>query len=87
MLPAEVKQMLPYMVNGNWLLNYAKVEGIQRALTGMSRRTRFDSKMDESINELREFYDEFKKEFTLFFPDLQAHSAAFIEKSDGRVSE
>lgn len=69
-LPERVKQMLPYMINGNWLLNYAQIEGIQRALTGMSRRTPFDSKMDESVNDLRQYYNEFKAEFELFFPEL-----------------
>lgn len=38
-LPAEVKYMMPYMVKGNWLMNYSKTEGINRALSGMSRRT------------------------------------------------
>ncbi len=77
-LPDQVQQMLPYMIKGNWLLNYSRVEGIQRALTGMARRTRFDSKMDESINDLREFYDEFDNEFLSFFPDLQQHAATFL---------
>jgi acyl carrier protein phosphodiesterase len=72
-LPDEVQQMLPYMVRGNWLLGYAHQEGIHRALTGMSRRTRFDSKMDEAINDLRQGYDEFGKEFADFFPELMAH--------------
>ncbi|HPH47749.1 MAG TPA: acyl carrier protein phosphodiesterase, partial [Chryseolinea sp.] len=63
----EVKRLMPYMMKGNWLLNYGKLEGIQQALTGMSRRTRFDSKMDESVVELTEYHDDFKKEFDAFF--------------------
>lgn len=69
-LPERVKQMLPYMINGNWLVNYAQVEGIQRALTGMARRSPYDSKMDESVNDLRQHYTEFNTEFGLFFPEL-----------------
>lgn len=80
-LPDQVQQMLPYMIKGNWLLNYSRVEGIQRALTGMARRTRFDSKMDESINDLRQFYDEFDQEFLSFFPDLQQHAAGFLAQN------
>ena len=72
-LPAEAQQMLPYMIRGNWLVGYAQQEGIRRALTGMSRRTKFDSKMDEAINELRQWYEEFGKEFRAFFPDLEEH--------------
>jgi acyl carrier protein phosphodiesterase len=77
-LPEKVRQMLPYMEKGNWLVNYGRVEGIQRALTGMSRRTRFDSKMDESVNDLLEFYEDFKREFELFFPELKTHSESFL---------
>jgi acyl carrier protein phosphodiesterase len=81
LLPDQVQQMLPYMIKGNWLLNYSRIEGIQRALTGMARRTRFDSKMDESVNELRRFYNEFDHEFISFFPELQQHAAAFLTQS------
>jgi len=77
-LPEDVKQMLPYMIRGNWLVNYARIEGIQRALMGMSRRTKFNSKMDESINDLRAHYNDFKKEFETFFPELVAFSKTFI---------
>mgnify|MGYP002784603513 CR=1 FL=1 len=76
-LPERVQQMLPYMINGNWLVNYARVEGIQRALTGMSRRTTYISKMDEAINELRKYHDEFEEEFLTFFPQLIDHANNF----------
>jgi acyl carrier protein phosphodiesterase len=72
-LPPDVQQMLPYMIRGNWLVGYAHQEGIQRSLTGMSRRTRFDSKMDEAVNELRQWDTEFEGEFRTFFPDLVEH--------------
>lgn len=72
-LPDRVNMMLPYMIKGNWLVNYAKPEGIHRALTGMARRTPFESKMDESISDLKENYEEFKTEFTTFFPELIQH--------------
>jgi acyl carrier protein phosphodiesterase len=70
-LPEEAKYMMPYMINGNWLTNYAKVEGIHRALSGMSRRTKFESRMDEASEDLRTNYSEFEKEFLSFFPDLK----------------
>jgi acyl carrier protein phosphodiesterase len=73
MLPEEVKQMMPYMIKGNWLVNYSSLEGIQRALSGMARRTRFESKMEESVADLQHHYEDFKKEFEIFFPELVAH--------------
>ena len=69
-LPEEVQYMLPYMINGNWLVNYSKTEGIHRALSGMARRTRFDSKMEFAVNDLKQHYTLFNAEFDAFFPEL-----------------
>jgi acyl carrier protein phosphodiesterase len=77
-LPERVIQMMPYMVKGNWLVSYAQLEGIHRALTGMSRRTPFDSKMDEAVFDLEKSYSEFESEFMLFFPELKQMSELFI---------
>ena len=77
-LPEGVRHMLPYMIKGNWLVNYAETEGIQRALTGMSRRTPYVSKMDEAVNDLRKYYDEFKEEFEQFFPELKSHAENIV---------
>lgn len=77
-LPEEVKHLLPYMINGNWLVNYGTFEGIQRALTGMSKRTAHVSHMDESVNDLRKDYDDFRKEFEEFFPELERHIKAML---------
>lgn len=80
-LPGDVKNFLPYMIRGNWLVNYAQVEGIQRALTGMARRTPYDSKMDEAAMDLVKHYEAFKKEFDAFFPELSKHAKKVIEGS------
>ena len=77
-LPIPVKNLLPYMIRDNWLLNYGTFDGIEKALTGISRRARHDSRMDESIHDLREYYEAFKSEFELFFPDLKKHSEQFL---------
>jgi acyl carrier protein phosphodiesterase len=69
-LPAEMKEMLYYMKRGNWLLNYADMNGIAQALSGMSRRTTFASKMEEAIFELRQDRDAYHQEFKVFFPEL-----------------
>jgi acyl carrier protein phosphodiesterase len=83
-LPPEAQHMLPYMINGDWLVNYSKIEGIHKALTGMSRRTRFDSKMDESVGELRDYYSDFQVEFENFFPELKKFADAFIANNNSQ---
>ena len=78
-LPQAVKYMLPYMTKGNWLVNYSKVEGIHRALSGMARRTSHESKMDEAMGDLVKHYEEFRKEFYEFFPQLKLHCETWIK--------
>lgn len=77
-LPTDVRHMLPYMIRENWLLHYGEIAGIQQTLTGMARRTRHDSKMEESVVELKADYDQFKSEFEQFFPDLADRSKQFL---------
>ncbi len=78
MLPLRVQQMLPYLINGNWLVGYAQLKGIHQALSGMSRRTPYDSKMDEATLDLEKYYSEFGSEFSLFFPQLKTVADNFI---------
>ena len=72
-LPDDVKYMLPYMMKGNWLVNYATLEGIHQALSGMARRTSFKSKMEEAKGDLVNHYAVFKSEFDVFFPELRSY--------------
>lgn len=72
-IPKGVVNMLKYMESGNWLYHYQFIEGIDQALTGMSRRTRFESKMEEASDALKTHYTDFENEFNAFFPDLQDH--------------
>ncbi|QSE97300.1 acyl carrier protein phosphodiesterase [Fulvivirga lutea] len=79
-MPAKAQYVLPYMMDGNWLYHYAKTEGIHRSLSGMARRTKFNSKMDEAVNDLNDHYTEFESEFKLFFEDLKEFCSDWIAK-------
>ena len=69
-LPLRIQNLIPYMIADNWLYNYSKIEGIQRVLDGMNRRTKHVSRMNEATTELKKHYTEFQEEFTLFFNEL-----------------
>ena len=73
-LPTRTQKMIPYMLADNWLLNYANLEGIQRVLNGMNRRTKNVSGMDKATLELNQYYNEFEDEFTRFFEELRLFS-------------
>jgi acyl carrier protein phosphodiesterase len=72
-LPPKSQYLLPYMTKHNWLLNYSKIEGIQRTLTGMASRTSFVSNMQFATEELELHYQDFDQEFKLFFEDARKH--------------
>ena len=79
-LPKKVVHMLPFMIQHDWLYNYQYFDGIERVMHGMANRSSFNSKMDESVLELKKYHREFEKEFEEFFVELQAFCEAFLEK-------
>ncbi|MBO6607421.1 ACP phosphodiesterase [Psychroserpens sp.] len=79
-LPEKTQNMMPYMISGNWLLNYAKIEGIQSVLNGMNRRTKFKSNMNLATRELIQYYAEFESEFTEFFDVLIQFSKKTLDE-------
>ncbi len=70
LLPEGVHYFLPFMIERNWLLNYATIEGIGWALKGLSKRVSFENKMDESVHDLEAHYENFESDFRDFFPKL-----------------
>ncbi|HLT73122.1 MAG TPA: acyl carrier protein phosphodiesterase [Cyclobacteriaceae bacterium] len=81
-LPQGVKRMLPYMIRGNWLVSYAKPEGIHRALSGMAARTPYESGMEKAGEVLIAHYSEFRQEFMEFFPEIEAYVGDYLQGSN-----
>lgn len=73
-LPEGIRKMMPYMIADNWIVNYAKMDGISRVLNGINRRTKNKSKMNFAILDLEEHYDKFETEFLAFFEELVVFS-------------
>ena len=77
-MPARVQHFLPYMTQHDWLLSYADLESLTRALNGLSRRASPGSGMETAVMELRANYAAYEADFQEFFPELQAHVAGFL---------
>jgi acyl carrier protein phosphodiesterase len=71
LMPEKSKRFFQYMSEYDILYNYSKTEGIQRALSGMARRARFQSNMEKATADLVKDYKEYESDFRLFFPELQ----------------
>ncbi len=82
MLPERVVRMLHYMKKDNWLYHYQTLEGIRQTLTGMSRRTKFESSLEKAHVDLEKNYALFEADFRIFFPKLIQHSKEFLTTLD-----
>ncbi len=82
LLPVPMLPMVEAMQRQNWLVNYATIDGIDRALTNMARRTRFVSHMENATDDLEKEYDFYKDNFQKFFPDLIAHANRIKAQQD-----
>ncbi len=71
LLTHKTKNLLPYMMEQNWLVAYATIAGIEKILFQMDYRTKHRANMQEAVVELVEFYTEFEQEFTDFFEELK----------------
>ena len=77
-LPETFRRMFHWMCTQNWLYAYREPVGIQAALDGLSRRARFDSKMNESTQVLWEKEEEIEALFFVFFQDLETFAQATL---------
>ena len=80
-LPEGVHYFLPFMIERNWLLNYATIEGIGNALSGLSRRVKYANRMNEAGKDLQENYADLESDFRTFFPQLAKAVAQFEFKN------
>lgn len=69
-LPASAAHMADYMIKQDWLTNYQYIDGIDRSLKGVSRRTAYPSGLDTAIADLERYYDQISHHFTNFWPIL-----------------
>ncbi len=72
-LPVKSAMFTRYMLQHNILIGYSKLEGIEKVLKGMARRTTFNSNMEYAIEDLKEHFNLFENEFKMFFPELQSY--------------
>jgi acyl carrier protein phosphodiesterase len=80
LLPKPVQHILPYMQTQRWLTAYATFEGIEKALIGINKRTKYKSQMHLAIEDLEIHNNEFEADFTTFFKDLCIFSEEIITK-------
>lgn len=74
-MPAGINHMLGFMVQRDWLTSYATLEGIGRALHGLSARVPEGAVMSGAEAVLAEFIDDYRAEFDIFLPAINVHTS------------
>lgn len=69
-IPPKAHQMVEHMIANNWFESYQTLDGIERTLKGMSRRTKYVSGMEQATQDLYLFYEEFGQQFQSYFPQV-----------------
>lgn len=78
MMPMQAQLTFGYMSKNDWLYHYSTFYGIEMALKGLSRRSKFDTNMHEAIEDLKRDEKLIESEFRPFFNDLQNHVNNFL---------
>lgn len=81
-MPERSVMVLDYMSKQDWLTNYGSIDGMTRALTGIAKRAKFNSKMEEAAVDLQRDFKLYEAEFTPFFKELFEFSANWESESN-----
>jgi acyl carrier protein phosphodiesterase len=75
-----MKPMIESMIKNDWLNNYSEFWGIERALLGISRRTKYESNMEKATEDLKIHYQLFNEKFNMFFPKIMSECNQFLNE-------
>ncbi|TQV87052.1 ACP phosphodiesterase [Aliikangiella coralliicola] len=74
LLPLNSRQIVPHLIQGNWLENYQSISGISYGLNGIGKRfqRRFnrENNLNNSVEEIISNKNELERDFFDFFPEL-----------------
>jgi len=80
--PEKFSLMYPYMKSHNWLYHYRYREGIQKSLGGLVRRARYLEESKTAYLLFTTHYEELKRIYNLFFPELKTMAMNFVKQLD-----
>lgn len=83
--PERFRQVVPRLAAGDWLCAYAEIDGIARALAGLSRRARRGEMLLGGVEELTRNYAELDGHFRSFFAELRAEVARWEKEGDSAM--
>jgi acyl carrier protein phosphodiesterase len=77
-IPIKMNRMVHSMSSRDWLSNYRFEENLNWAFAGLAKRAKFESNMENALEDLMENYGEYLEEFLAFFPEIIDHCKRFL---------
>ena len=72
-MPRTMQHSVGHMITHDWFEDYAKEEGIAKAISVVAKRIRFPNTFHFTVDDINANQDEIEKRFLGFFPDLIKH--------------
>jgi acyl carrier protein phosphodiesterase len=72
-MPRAMQHGVGHMITHDWFEDYAKEEGIARAISVVAKRIRFANTFHNAVDDISANQKEIEARFLTFFPDLIAH--------------
>jgi len=69
-LPYKLRKLISVMINDNWLVKFASVNGTHTFMREITRRDTFQTNLEYSLEDLINQYNSFKEDFEELFPQL-----------------
>ncbi|MFN4298907.1 MAG: ACP phosphodiesterase [Thermaurantimonas sp.] len=82
-LPEKFTYMMQYMVRYRWLESYASVEGLQQALSGLGRRSRYKNNMHTAIEDIYANYEQLECDFLEFMAEIRRAARKWLTDHNG----
>jgi len=68
--PPRYQWVIPRLIEGQWLTSYHSLEGVNRALTGISYRFSRKTTLGHAVESIKACYKELEDDFLMFFPEI-----------------
>ncbi|HXB11883.1 MAG TPA: ACP phosphodiesterase [Bacteroidia bacterium] len=81
-MPEKSRIILHYMSKHNWLLSYKELNGIERALKGLSERMKYYHPMNEAVKEFNADIHLYQQDFNEFFPLVREHVKPYLRDKE-----
>lgn len=77
-IPFKMNRLVHSMSSKDWLSNYRFEENLNWAFKGLAQRAKFESNMENAMEDLLENYGDFLNEFLTFFPQIVSHCHQYL---------